>query len=125
MVVDSSPVKLKIEPEKEDPISVLRNVASNDPNLALVGFRIEIEKRLLELAQKYGIEFRKRPLGQTVRRLQEKEVLSSSVASGLSDLIALGNQAAHGARVAPEGVDWLMDQGRAVLIDLDDLIKSS
>jgi hypothetical protein len=70
-------------------------LAEQDPNLALVALRIEVEKRLRSLAEKVGIPPR-RSLAQLTIDLQQKGVLDPQSASGLRDLIALGNQAAHG-----------------------------
>lgn len=49
-------------------------IAEHDPNLALVGLRIEIEKRLREYAMKHGIDERK-SLGNLLRELSRREIL--------------------------------------------------
>src|SRR5439155_8130082 len=43
------------QPEEADVFSLIADVAKKDPNLALVAFRIELEKRLAALAAQYGI----------------------------------------------------------------------
>jgi hypothetical protein len=105
--------------KKTDPFPTLRRVAEYDPNLALVGFRIEVEKRLLGLAEKNGIRTERVSLARIVGDLQEKEILPVSAASGLSDLIGLGNRAAHGVRVEPEAAAWVMDVGPSILDTLE------
>lgn len=63
-----------------------QRVAEQDPNLALAGLRIEIEKRLVALAEKRGIEVRGRGLGQLLRFLSERNVLGHQERSVLADL---------------------------------------
>ena len=107
------------------PFVLIRDLASTDPNLALVAFRIELERRLVQLAQKYQIDAQRRGVGQLLRELQKREAIPDSVASGLNDLVALGNQAAHGAQVSEEAARWMLDVGPNVLGVLDDLIADS
>ena len=99
-------------------------VADKDPNLALAGLRIEIEKRLRVIARKYQLPD-KTTLMQTLRLLQQREVLTSSSLSGLQELISAGNSAAHGARIEPEVADWAMSYGPIVLSTLDNIAKDS
>ena len=68
--------------------------ASTDPNVALVGLRIEIERRVWQLAKAVGVEPDRRPLSQLVRELHGKGVLSPNAAEGLAQLVTLGNLAA-------------------------------
>lgn len=102
-----------------EPISTLKHVAQRDPNLAMVGFRIEVEKRLLYLAQLNQIENNRISLVKLVRVLHDRKVLTTKTASGLTDLISLGNRAAHGAEVSPEAVEWVLDVGQSILDELD------
>jgi hypothetical protein len=99
----------KLTVEREDPFSALRHIAGIDPNLGLVGFRIEIEKRLLILAGKYNLETFRKPLSNIVRELKKRQLIPVQVASGLMDLIGLGNSAAHGADVSPDAANWVLD----------------
>lgn len=98
-------------------------IADQDPSLALVGFRIEIEKRLRALAEHTGIP-KSRPLTQLTKELQERGVLSARSAGGLLDLIALGNQAAHGVEVSPNAALSSMKIGPRVLEVLDGKLRS-
>jgi len=96
-------------------------VADTDPNLALVGLRIEIEKRLRALAELHEIDSRA-PLSRLFDQLRRQEVLVDPALSGFQELVAFGNQAAHGAQVDPEGARWAMTQGPKVLAVLDEAI---
>lgn len=94
------------------------SLVDRDPNLALVGLRIEIEKRLRSLALKHGIRGdQANPL--LLRTLKEDHVLSESTASGLQELIEHGNQAAHGGIVEKEVADWAFETGLQILATLD------
>jgi hypothetical protein len=109
----------------EQAINKLRSVAENDPNLALVGVGIEIEKRLLDLAEKHRIIARGKTAGQLLWSLRDVGILSSSVASGLQDLIALRNQAAHGAAVSSDAAAWVLNVSPSILSVLDELASDN
>lgn len=109
--------------KEQDPFWLLRHIAEIDPNLCLVGFRIEIEKRLLRLAEQNGIDTFRRPLYRIVKALNERQMLPGPVASGLNDLIKMGNSAAHGADVSPDAAEWVLDAGPSILNTLDSLIE--
>lgn len=99
-------------------------VASIDPNLALVGLRIEIEKRVRELAGRYGLADN-RSLTRMIEELRMRGVLRSDSASGLRDLIQAGNQAAHGADVDGRATQWAMDYGPEVLAALESSVLAA
>jgi hypothetical protein len=115
----------KLAIEREDPLETLRHVAEYDPNLALVGFRIEIEKRLLKFAEQRNINPRRKTHTTIVKELLGKKALPVEVASGMLDLIALGNRAAHGIEVSPDATNWVLDKGFSILATLDSLIEQA
>ena len=89
-----------------------------DPNLALVGLRIEIEGRLRALAKRH-LDVYAIPLPRLIERLHSAGVLSAGEASGLTEIVLAGNQAAHGARVDPQVRGWAQVSGPRVLQVLD------
>lgn len=99
-----------------------RLAVDQDPNIALVGLRIEIEKRLRMLAETANIPT-DQPLHRLLRQLQQSEVLVQPVFSGLQEIVTAGNQAAHGARVEPSLSDWAFSNGDAVLSALDSILN--
>lgn len=106
-------------PAPVDPFIAIRQLAATDPNLALVAFRIELERRLVSLAQRHGLATQRQGAGQLLRRLQANQAITPSVASGLAELLALCNQAVHGAEVSPGAAQWMLDVGPGVLAALD------
>lgn len=115
----SSPILTSV---KEDPFSILRHVSEIDPNLGLVAFRMEIEKRLLILAEKNNLDAFRKPLSNIVKILQDRKIIPIQEANGLMELISLGNRAAHGALVSPDAANWVLDIGPSILSSLDRLI---
>jgi hypothetical protein len=100
--------------------NVLRSVAIQDPNLALVGTRIEIEKRLVRLADLNGIDTSKGSASRLLRDLLTHNAIQPpSVADGLKELIILGNQAAHGADVSLDAGNWVLNRAPFILALLD------
>lgn len=102
----------------EKAIAHLKSISKADPNLALVGFRIEIEKRLRELASRNAIDDH-RDLPFVINQLHLRGTVPSTLLSALSDLIALGNKAVHGESVDPAVAPWIFNQGTSVLNVLD------
>jgi hypothetical protein len=114
-----SSVTAALSIEQPDSISLLKRVSEHEPNLALVGFRIEIEKKIIRLAEKNKIKI-DRSLTRLIKELQKNDILTYEAMSGLLELVAFGNQAAHGAKVSQEAVEWVLDYGPEILASLDD-----
>ncbi len=97
-----------------------QTVASTDPNLALAGLRIELEKRLLKLAESRDLKPSKRSLGSLLADLNRRELIGGEERGLLSDLTALLNSAVHGAVVDPSVAEWALDIGPRILKALDE-----
>ena len=97
-------------------------IAEQNPSLALVGLRIEIEKRLRALSEKAGIP-KSRPLTQLTHDLAERNLLTQRSVGGLLDLITLGNQAAHGVEVSEDAAYSAVEFGPEILRTLDSKLK--
>ncbi len=98
-------------------------VAQHDPNLALAGFRIEIERRLVALCERNGISARNRGLSYLLRALGEKNLLTPEQNSAIADLASLLNSATHGAQVDPAAAQWALDIAPELLESLSRLIS--
>lgn len=94
-------------------------ISGEDPNLALAGLRIEIEKRLNRIAEANGIQSRG-GVGRLLTLLDSMDLLSSDEATVLRDMIGLLNSAVHGAEVDPRAVDWALEIGPRLLGFLDE-----
>jgi hypothetical protein len=112
---------LDAPPEKTIPSYI--TIADQDPNLALAGLRIEIEKRLRAIAESNGIDSRRLGLGQLLRKLSEAQAISHNERSVLSDMTSLLNNAAHGAQVEDRAAEWAIDVGSKLLATLDERIR--
>ena len=88
-----------------------QTVAERDPNLALAGLRIELEKRLVQLAERHGIGTSMQGLGRLLRELSSRGILGDDESSVLDDLTHLLNSAVHGASVDARATEWAMDVG--------------
>lgn len=89
-----------------------------DPNLALVGIRIELEKRIRKIGKKYDINDNV-PLIKLVKLLFDKKVFPYEVMNGLIELIGLGNKAAHGVKVSKDAADWVISKSEEIIALLD------
>lgn len=98
-------------------------IAEDDPNLALAGLRIEIEKRLLKLAESREIRVQKGSVGRLMRLLAEQGVLTQQEYGVLTDMVCLLNLAVHGASVDRSAFGWAMEVGPRLLRSLDERIE--
>jgi len=121
----SEPDTTKTTVPTEDPIATIREVSNTDPNLSLVAFRIEIEKRIRKIAESYQLQSHRTSLGKLIRELQNKTILPPEVSGGLMDLVAIGNRAAHGVEVEPGAAEWVLDFGASIILKLDNIIKNT
>ena len=114
---------LAAEPSQQEAAFSFQSIASRDPNLALAGLRIEIEKRLSQLADIHALNSR-RPMGvgQALRALAQAEVLTNEERSILSDMVNMLNSAVHGAVVDSRAAAWAIDVGPRLLTSLDERV---
>lgn len=98
-------------------------IADRDPNLALAGLRIEIERRLLRLSEQHKIPLRSHGISQTLKELDKRGVLTNDQRSVLADLMGLLNSAVHGATVDQAASTWAMGIAPGLLQSLDKLTE--
>jgi hypothetical protein len=116
-VIQSAPAAMPVPEPKGFERAPFRFWAQ-DPNLSLVELRIEIEKRIRALAGRAGLP-EDQSLMRLFHRLRQNGVLQDASVSGLQDLVAAGNRAAHGARVEPDVTLWAFEYGPKVVAALD------
>jgi hypothetical protein len=95
-------------------------VAQEDPNLALAGLRLEIEKRLIQIANKHGVDAQNRGIARLLQALAERRLITSEARSVLADMIQLLNSAVHGATVDFRAASWAIEIGPRLLKSLDE-----
>jgi len=115
---------LVTESKVEKPEYAYLQVAEQDPNLALAGLRIEIEKRLVRIAQVNDVSAQRAGVGQMLRILSERDILTNQERSALADIIGVLNKAVHGASVDQQTVDLAMEMGARLIEALDEKISS-
>jgi len=91
----------------------------SDPNLALAGLRIEIEKKVREIIKKNGIASEKQSLRGMVRLLYENQIVPHNEYEILYSIIDIGNKAVHGEKVDLETAYRILNIGEKVLFYLD------
>ena len=117
---------LAAEPSRSDETFSFQSISKRDPNLALAGLRIEIETRLSQLAEVSAVEQRKpMGVGQLLRALTQREVLTNEEGSILSDMVNMLNAAVHGATVDRKSSDWAINIGPRLLASLDERIEEA
>jgi len=105
-----------VKPQKRYSFQI---VAKEDPRLALAGLRIEIEKKLTEIAESKGLKTKKLGIGQLLRILGEKELLSQDQSSVLLNIVRLLNTAAYDRDIDKRTAEWALDVGPRLLDTLE------
>jgi hypothetical protein len=120
---EADQVGLLVQPEPTTPQPAYLSVAEADPNLALAGLRIEIERRLRAMAQAKGVQnVDHQSSGQLMLSLRRFNVLSSQEFNVLGELLGLLNRAVHGADVDRNAARWAIEVGPRLLAALDQRI---
>lgn len=101
---------------KEAPVYL--SIAEEDPNLALAGLRLAIERALRDIAAAHGIGAERKGFGALLRVLSERQIISDEQRSVLNDLSSLLNNAVHGAEVDKRSAEWAMDVGPRLVAGL-------
>jgi hypothetical protein len=91
-------------------------------NILFVILRIQIEKRLRQLAEQNNVP-NTLSLNRLVSELVHREILRPSMGNGLIDLIHIGNQAAYGARVDANAALWAKENSDKIIESLDKVIS--
>lgn len=98
-------------------------IVEKNQELALVGFRIEIEKRLRHLADKYSIKSNRFSIIRLIEALAKNEILTTAEMTSLKDMINTLNHAAHGMDYDQRNANWVIENGPKILDSLDEKIE--
>jgi patatin-like phospholipase len=110
---------------RDDYLQPLGPGAENDPNVAIATFGREVERRLTDLAVELGLTTARRSASALLGDLTKQNLIDSETAAGLKQLVALRNQAVHGARVTKQAGSWALDRAPRILGVLDALISKA
>jgi len=94
-------------------------ISDEDSQLALAGLRIEIEKRLKEIATNHNLQVNRKGVGQLLRMLSKENILSRNQENVLSDLVGLLNKAVHANYIDDNVSQWALEVGPRLLKALD------
>lgn len=97
----------------------------DDPNLALAGIRIEIERRLRRMANISGFDAHHRSLSQILSNLENSEILRIQEIGALKDILPTLNRAVHAASdLDMRMAHWAITVGPQILAALDDKLRT-
>jgi uncharacterized protein YecT (DUF1311 family) len=122
---------IKDEPLLDSKLSIKSNsdtysfieTAEKNQELALVGFRIEIEKRLRNLADKYSIDSNRYSIVRLIDVLTKNEILTTAEMTSLKNIISTLNHAAHRMDYDQKSADWVIENGSKILDSLDQKLE--
>lgn len=97
-------------------------IADINQALALVSLRIEIEKKLREIANKYNLETQRLPVSQIIRLLFDKNILTIQESNVLRDILYTLNQASHGVEYDGRTGDWIIEVGPELIESLNNKV---
>jgi acyl carrier protein len=106
----------------DDPTYI--SLLDEDPTLALAGLRIDIERRLRQIATKYS-DLKARGVGSLVNALSQRELLSDSERNAIQDILSSLNEAVHGAKISREQASRVMEIGRNLTDSLEQRFQKS
>jgi hypothetical protein len=95
-------IELKLQPSPSGlDFTFYRTLASQDPNLALAGLRMELETMARNLASGFNVPIEARDgAGRLLRRLLRAGAITPQQAELGESILSLCNQAVHGTRVS-------------------------
>lgn len=109
---------LKPSPSGMD-MEYYRNIATQDPNLALAGLRIDVDILIHNLAKKMEVNLGDLsiPTARILRRLLEEGCIYISQYELATKVLTLCNQAIHGALVTTEQAQSVINSAEALIDD--------
>jgi hypothetical protein len=109
--VNARLLSLKLQPSPSGlDFSYYRNLAEQDPNLALAGLRMEVETMARNLAVGFNVTLGVRDsAGRLLRRLLQAGAITSLQAELGESILNLCNQALHGTRVSRSEAEAVID----------------
>ena len=94
-----------------------------DPNLALASLRLDIERKLREIARSRELDVERLPLRQVLNTIRLTEIIGPSEFESLSMIIKVCNKAVHAEEVDPKLALRVLGMGDLALQYLDSKIE--
>ena len=116
MALLQEPIPDEIEPTRQD---LLRF----DPNLALASLRIDIEKKVKQIAKQKDIFINRKSLGAILKTLHTNEIIESSEYDTLLSVIDICNKAVHAERIDHFVASKVLDVGELALLYLSSILQ--
>jgi len=116
LINETSPQKKE---ETNSNIYSFIEIAEKNQELALVELRIEIEKKLRSLADKYSIASNRFSINRLFETLANNEIITLAEKNSLKDIIKTLNLAAHGIEYDKRNANWVIENGPKILNSLD------
>lgn len=113
----------RLEAEAPDQNYPFIDLAETNQELALVSLRLEIEKVLKLIAQRYSLDDKKLSISMLIRELSTKSIISNQERAALLDMIGTLNHAAHGVEYDPRTAEWVIKNGPAILESLNNKLE--
>lgn len=101
-------------------VPFFEQLLDQDHNIAVVAARIEIERKLREMATANQIHF-DRPISVRglTQKLNKENLLSHSEAAGLADIISTMNEAAHGTEIGVNAARKTIELSKSIVEGLE------
>lgn len=105
-------------PDQQD-IDAFKYLSGNDPNMAIALLRIQIERRIREIAESLSIardpRSRSGSLGSLVNELTALKAISPEASALIRDLMPVLNEAVHGVRLSADASVFALEYGPKIL----------
>jgi hypothetical protein len=93
------------------------------PKLAVIGLRVDIEKRLRELADRSGITDQKASASTLTRQLAKLKVLTGPESVALLGILTSLNPVVHGAEITRANAEQVLEVGKRLINSLDERLR--
>jgi len=95
------------------------------PKLAVIGLRVDIEKRLRELADRSGITDQKASASTLTRQLAKLQILTGPESVALLGILTSLNPVVHGAEITRANAEQVLEVGKRLINSLDERLQST
>jgi hypothetical protein len=108
--------------QAEDPLYL--GLVDKDPNLALAGLRIDIERRLRTLGRSLGSNDPRENLRQVVNMIGSRGLFTQVQTDAMNGILKSLNIAVHGGKIPRDDAEEIMEKGIRLLDSIDKRISS-